>query len=418
MATLTDVHIRNWIRDGQPIAKSDGDGLTFTLSAKGTATWILRYRHGRKAKELTLGRYPDIGLSDARKLATEYRARIQQGADVAGEKRRTKVEAANSQNFRQLTEDYMGKIFPTLAAATVEQRCCYIKKDILPKIGALTVRDLSPADIVNLVERVGKRSVNVADLVLTIVSEICKHGVAKRVLDVNPCVGISIKAICGKAKPTRQRLKLTADELCVLLPALPAMGKQNEVAAKILLATCARIGELARAEWSHVDFQKKEWVIPDPNSKTKVGFTIPLVPQVIEWFKELGPLSCGSKYVLPARQSRRRRRHGGEIHFEQRALNSMLDKICDEHNGQLRRFTPHDLRSTARSHLAALGVSVFVAERCLNHSLGGLISVYDQHDYMKERREALELWTTFILSCERGQEWNVVPLDQRNRERA
>lgn len=413
MGSFTDVHIRSWIKEGKPIAKSDGDGLTFTLSAKGTAAWILRYRHGGKAKELTLGRYPDIGLSDARGLATEYRARIQQGVDVAMEKRRTRTDTANAQSFRKLTEDYIEKVFPTLAANTVKQRHCYIKKDILPKIGALTAREVSPADIVNLVERVGKRSVNVADLVLTTVSEICKHGVAKRVLDTNPCAGISIKAVCGKAEPKRKRIKLTAEELAVLISALPAIGKQNELSVKILLATCTRIGELASAEWDHIDFQKEEWMIPDSNSKTRTGFIIPLVPVVVEWFKELKTLSCGSRYVLPARQSRRKRRCGGDTHFEKRTLNSMLYKICDEHTGKIRRFTPHDLRSTARSHLAQLGVSIVVSERCLNHSLGGLIAVYDQHDYMEERRKALGLLAEFLLKCENLDNPNVLQLPDR-----
>lgn len=106
------------------------------------------------------------------------------------------------------------------------------------------------------------------------------------------------------------------------------------------------------------------------------------------------------------------------MHFEQRALNAMLHKLydrLDEAGTPVRRFTPHDLRSTARSHLGALGVNVVVAERCLNHSLGGLISIYDQHDYMTDRRAALELWADFILACEAGRQWapgnnNVIPL--------
>ena len=78
----------------------------------------------------------------------------------------------------------------------------------------------------------------------------------------------------------------------------------------------------------------------------------------------------------------------------------------------MRRFTPHDLRSTARSHLADLGVHVIVAERCLNHSLGGLIAVYDHHDYMTERRAALELWVDFIQACEAGRKG--VPKTQKS----
>lgn len=62
MKKITDIEIRHWIRQGQPLAKADGGGLTFTLSAKGTASWILRYRHGGRPRELTLGRYEDIGI--------------------------------------------------------------------------------------------------------------------------------------------------------------------------------------------------------------------------------------------------------------------------------------------------------------------------------------------------------------------
>jgi integrase len=98
------------------------------------------------------------------------------------------------------------------------------------------------------------------------------------------------------------------------------------------------------------------------------------------------------------------------MHFEQRALNAMLHKLCDQLGNRCRRFTPHDLCSTARSHLAALGVNLLVAERCLNHSLGGLVAIYDQHDYLRERRAALEGWTAFLQACESRQSWNVVKL--------
>ncbi len=66
---LTDVQVRAWIAKGKPVAKSDGEGLTFTLSVLGAATWILRYSHGGRRKEVTLGRYPDLSLTNARMRA-------------------------------------------------------------------------------------------------------------------------------------------------------------------------------------------------------------------------------------------------------------------------------------------------------------------------------------------------------------
>jgi integrase len=78
----------------------------------------------------------------------------------------------------------------------------------------------------------------------------------------------------------------------------------------------------------------------------------------------------------------------------------MLHKLCLRLGEKCRRFTPHDLRSTARSHLGALKIPTVVAERCLNHTLGRMIAIYDQHDYLNERRAALDKWTELLLGCE------------------
>jgi integrase len=400
MAKLTDVHIRNWVRSGSAVARADGGGLTFTLSSKGTAAWIVRYRYGGRPRELTLGRYPDIGLARARELATAARAQIQQGNDVARDKRANSAQRAAARTFRELANSYIAVAFPGMAASTVQHRRRHIEMDLLPRLGSLAARDVTAADIVTVIEGVGKRSIAVAELVFTAANEIFKHGIARHTVIANPCAGISVSAICGKRQP-RARLKLTEDELRVILPALPSIGHQNALATKILLATCTRISELAGAKWEHVDLDRAEWVIPHSKGNDR-AFTIPLCPAVAAWFQELKVFAFGSAFVLPARQVRRTARLGGDAPMNQLALNAILHKLCIRLGNRVRRFTPHDLRSTARSHLAALGVPVIVAERCLNHSLGGLLSIYDQHDYLDERRIALERWVNLSIQCEAG----------------
>lgn len=68
-----------------------------------------------------------------------------------------------------------------------------------------------------------------------------------------------------------------------------------------------------------------------------------------------------------------------------------------------------------RSYLTALGASVAVAKRCLNHRIGGLVGVYDQHDYLIERRAALTVWSEFLATCEHDQSWaagKVIPIQR------
>lgn len=416
MGKITDVQIRHWIRTGAPVAKAQGEvpGLTFTLSSGGAAAWVLRYRFGGKPRELTIGRYPEFSIASAKNEAMVARLRIQQGIDVAREKQQTRIDRAAAKTFRELAKDYMEKVFPDLADNTVKQRRLHIDRRILPRLGKIAAKEVTAADVVSVIDKVGQDSINVAELVFTAISEICKHGIASHVLTTNPCHGISVTAICGRAKPKRQRINLNEAELRAILPALPGIGAENALAVKIQLATCVRIGELAKAKWEHIDFEKREWFIPDTNVKTRNDFTVPLSEHVIGWFKELQPLACGSAFVMPARNSMRVVAAGGDTHYDPRALNAMLHKLCDALGDKTRRFTPHDLRSTARSHLGALGVDVLVAERCLNHSLGGLVAVYDRHDYMTERRDALETWGSFLTACESGKPWkqntdNVVP---------
>src|SRR5215472_17425464 len=66
-------------------------------------------------------------------------------------------------------------------------------------------------------------------------------------------------------------------------------------------------------------------------------------------------------------------------------------------------FTPHDLRRTGRTGLARLGTKVHVAERVLNHAREGMEATYDVHDYIDEKREALEKWAKYLAAVKDAQ---------------
>lgn len=91
---LSDLQLKQWIKAAAPCAKSDGNGLTFTISRSGHAVWVLRYRHGQRRYELTLGRYPDIGLADARATATLKRADIHLASAARRLKAQRRLEAS------------------------------------------------------------------------------------------------------------------------------------------------------------------------------------------------------------------------------------------------------------------------------------------------------------------------------------
>lgn len=405
MGSLSDVQIRHWVKSGVPVAKSDGDGLTFTLSAGGTASWVLRYRFGGKQREKSIGRFPDISLKKARELAAADRVRVQQGVDVGREKQVEKHEQIKAMTVRGLVADYEEKVLPGLAASTGVSRRQKIRAYILPAIGHLTARDVGGADVVDLLERVKAKYPKQVKEVLSVVKTIFDHAQSKKVIDSNPAAGISHSAIAGvEGKPDRTRIMLTDTEIKALLPALGNANRTVEFVTRILLSTAVRIQALMLAEWSHVDFERREWLIPPGDGrKSTREFIVPLTDQVTGYFRELKTVAGNSAYVVPVIKKRRE----GDYPMQPGSINHALDRVCTDLGSQIRPFSPHDLRSTARSHLGALGVPVAIAERCLNHTLGGLIAVYDQHDYLDERRRALELWSAKLAVLEAGAD-NVV----------
>lgn len=409
MGALNDIQIRHWIKAAAPVAKSDGDGLTFTLSAAGTASWVLRYRYGGKQREKTIGKFPDISLKKARELAAADRVRIQQGMDVGREKQIEKHEQIKAMTVKSLVADYEEKVLPGLAASTGVSRRQKIRTYIFPAIGHLTARDVSGADLVDLLERVNAKHPKQVKEVLSVVKTIFDHAQSKKIININPAVGISHKAISGVAgRAVSTRIMLNDDEIKALLTALGKANRTVEFVTRILLSTAVRIQALMLAEWAHVDFEKKTWLIPPGDGRKSIReFVVPLTEQVIGYFQELKKIAGRSDYVVPVIKKRKE----GDYPMQPGSVNHALERVCADLGDKIRAFSPHDLRSTARSHLGALGVPVAIAERCLNHTLGGLIAVYDQHDYLVERRKALEQWSTKLDILEKNHN-NVVMLNQ------
>lgn len=412
---LTTVQLKHWIRAVQngeqpsikdpetrqiislclPLAIADGDGLTFTLSKAGTASWILRYRHGGRARELTIGNFPDIGLAEAREKARAKRAEIDQGGDPAASKRKAAMIASQDWTVRQLAEDYRKKVLVGLGKSTQRSYERNLKR-IENRLGALLVSSVTPREIVWLIEEV-KRPWVESNMLLCTAKMLFRHAAGKRLVPANPCTGIELTALMGRRPPVRRRLMLSNEELRVLLNA--NMSTENLLAVKILLGTAVRSDELRNAKWEKIDLDSGVWSVP--STKTGRGMQVPLSNPVRAWFLGLKALSGNSAFVLPARAGSRHERNGGDAPINPNTLGAAIEFWLSEYKPSINRFTPHDLRSTAKSHMRALGVSRDITEMCLNHKLPGVEGIYDVHSYFEERREALERWGEHLMRLEK-----------------
>ncbi|VVE36369.1 integrase [Pandoraea horticolens] len=198
---LDDIQIRHWIAKGEPVAKADGDGLTFTLSKNGTATWVLRYSRGGRRRELTLGNYPDLTLAAARKASRAHRVAIDNGDDPAAEKKLEKARTLEAWTVNQLCDDFAEKVLvPPLADVTIYQHEWNMKTFIRPRLGSIEVRAVKPSDIVFILDD-SKRTWQITKRMLTTMRMLFSHAQGKRLIEVNPCFGIDLRALIGNPPP-------------------------------------------------------------------------------------------------------------------------------------------------------------------------------------------------------------------------
>ena len=235
------------------------------------------------------------------------------------------------------------------------------------KIGSQAVSKITPLDIVAMIEEVGA-TWSESNMLLTTAKMVFRHAAGKKLIPANPCTGIELTALMGKRPPIRKRLMLSETELRLLLGA--QMSRENALAIRLLLGTAVRTDELRNAKWDHFDFANGIWSVP--STKTGPGMQIPLTAPVSTWLVELKSLSSGSAFILPARAESRKLRFGGDAPININTIGAAIEFWLTEYKPEVRRFTPHDLRSTAKSHMRALGIPRDITEMCLNHKLPGV----------------------------------------------
>ena len=414
----TDRTLRAWLSAG-PVDRGVGDGLTFVATAAGAqlgkASWILRYRYGGRHKEKVIGRYPDISLKDARDLARHDRAQLQQGVDVAASKRREKLKAVDMHDVAGLaTIWYERDIVPKYKYPLVVERV--IRRHIKPVIGRLPVEEVRPVHIDDVITRiVNAGAPTVANDALRYLFRMFHFAVKRKWIDSNPAYGFELSDAGGTEMPRGRWL--TREELSALSKAMREtsnFGRQNELSVWLLLALCVRKMELLTARWTEFDLEKRVWKLQPSRTKMNSAIDIPLAPAVAAWLEELRVHASGSDHLFPARRL---------IHLKngQPRKNRFQHVSPDTLNVALRRlkldgvehFTVHDMRRTARTHMAALGVDQFVAERALNHKMRDVEGVYNRYDYFEERKDALSRWAMLLDTTSKGQAFNVVGIRQK-----
>jgi integrase len=325
-------------------------------------------------------------LAKARGEAVKALAKVASGIDPAGERKAAKVSAKAKEAASVLTLAALIDRWESVALAS--KKASY-RAEAVRALKKAFVKQLTLA--ADALDR--KAVVNVLDDMKTMMAartkaygEACYAWAIKRgSVDANPFANIPV------APTTKRDRVLTDSELRAIWQATAGPGSFNAI-VRLLMLTGQRRSEVAEMERTELSADLSTWTLPGERAKNGHTHIVPLAPQA-RAIIEAAPRYT-NRLVFPAPR-------GSTI-----ATFSHDKERLDEAVG-LDDWTLHDLRRTVATGLQRLGVRLEVTEACLNHvggSRGGIIGVYQRHDWADEKRAALEAWGARVEAIVGGRE--------------
>ena len=380
-------------------------GLGVRVSPAGRKSWIYMYRFEGKARRMTLGTYPVLGLANARVKHAQAKETLEKGDDPGALHVETRRAERQAETVNDLVDEYLEKwARPRKRSAGEDERI--LRKDVLPAWGMRKAKDIRRRDVILLLDGIVERGAPIgANRTLGVIRCMFNFAVARDLLDATP-----VAMVKAPAKENRRDRVLSADEIRTLWHGLgsAAMSPAIKIVLKLQLVTAQRKGEIIGAAFSELDLKEKAWTIPAARAKNGVTHKVPLSPLALGLIEEAKSLANESGWLFPSPR--------GDGHTDPKAVNHALWRACmpPEKRPKAARYSrapaigltnivPHDLRRTAASGMTALGINRLVVSKILNHVETSVTAIYDRHGYDAEKRHALEAWAAHleeILSSE------------------
>ena len=249
------------------------------------------------------------------------------------------------------------------------------------------IRLIRRRDVLDVLDSVVERGSPVlANRLLARLKHFFKWTVERGILEASPVLGLRPPS----PESPRDRV-LTDHELRAVWKAAEDIGYPFGAAIQLLILTGQRRSEVLEAEWSEIDLPGRLWTVPRERSKTDSAHLVPLSDAAADLLSELPRV--GTQLVFTT---------NGTAPFSgvSKAFECLNLRVAEHLGCPIPQWRPHDLRRTFASGCARLGIPVHVIERALNHTsgtFGGIVGVYQRHDYAEERRRAMDAWGTHLV---------------------
>jgi integrase len=362
-------------------------GLVLRVTPHGRKTWNWFYtspRDGKRAR-VALGTYPALPLAVARTKALEAAGQVAGGSDP-----RHGLKASAAMTVANLAHEYLADPRKQRLRTAIELKRRFYR-NVIPRIGDLRIAELTRRDVRNVFEAIERSgSPMTARRVFEDVRAMLRWAVEHEYLPANPIDGLKGPAI----GPPRER-SLSEPEIKTLWEALPnVLANPYPSIVRLCLLTAQRLGEITGMRQDELHLDRAEWHLSGSRTKNGHPHVVPLSGFALDIINSALAGADGSAFVFP--------HHGGPLPSVRASYEVSI------HNPEfgLARWGCHDLRRTAISHMAGLGVAPITLAAIANHrsmTHGSVtMAVYTRYDYGREKRAALDLWADRLRAIIEG----------------
>lgn len=370
-------------------------GLNFRITETGAKSWAFRFRDpvSKNLSRLTIGKYPDVQLSDARVKATAMREQVAGGGNPIETRQKERVESPQ-RAFKVLADRYMREHARRhKRQQSADGDDLNLRVHILPKWAKRDYRKITRGDVIELIEGIvaaGKHTA--ANRVHALISKIFSFAVDADLRDSNPAARLRKRGVENTGKRV-----LDDNEIRLFWRngVLPPVSRQVGLALRLSLLTAGRANEIAGVRLDNLikldNPKSAAWKVPDELAKNKRDFLIPLSPLAVETIKsamELLPVEAEYLFQSPRKDDSPIDRHSLTVAMT-RFAEALKGSGLGEKTWTADPPTPHDLRRTVETRMSSLGVPKEDRDACLNHKRRDVGSVhYDMYEREKEKRIA------------------------------
>ena len=344
-------------------------GLGVRIAPSGTKSWFIMRRFNGKMLRTTFGRYPEVGLADARLRAPEVLLKMSKGNTSQG-----------NDTFDTIVAEWIKR--DQSKNKSVEQVKTAIKRHVSPVFSGRKLDEIKKQDIIKLIDQITDGGSPVAaNRILAFLKRFFNWCVERDILEVSPA--LSIKANTGEI--SRDRV-LDVGELLSLWTVEDKLNYPWGAILKLLMLTGARLKEVSEVTWDEISLEEQIWSIPSSRTKNSRPHQIHLSTQAIQILRSL-PSVKDQSFLFSTNGVRP---VSGFSKAKKR-----IDLLSGVDNW---RF--HDLRRSFATYTTEkLEIPPVVIDKVLNHVSGavkGVAAIYQRGEYLEQRREALQAWGDYL----------------------